>query len=249
MARLCNGDDVERVVQTTVPAAVRSVSSSSSGGSLYRRSSIGRSKGRLRWEPADVAHFTKNSRRDDRADATDVHKRRVRLTSEVSNLSLQGLALGIQCDESFDTAAAEVGAAGLITLDERLGREKGTPAGEHPTEGALIAGVGDGHIRMKPIGDPGALVEELVSVVDQELETLRDPGLTYRGQIRFAQHDPSDRQRITRIRLSASTEPLGLASRSPRLYLRHEVAGCLQTVGESAPRCSQKCRKSRQPAA
>jgi hypothetical protein len=205
VARLCDGDDVECVVQTTIPAAVQSVSFSSPGRSRNRRGPVGRRKSGLRWEPTHVAHFTKYSRSDDRADATDVHKCRFRLTYEVSNLPLQGLAFGIQCKEPFDTATAEVGAAGLIAYYERQGREKCTPAGEHAPERALIPGVGDRHVGVKAIGDPGALVEELVSVVHQELEILRDAGLTYRGQIRFAQHDPSDRQRVTRIRLSAST--------------------------------------------
>jgi hypothetical protein len=205
VARLCEGDNVQRVVQTTIPTAVQSVSFSSAGGSRYRRSSIGRSKSRLRWEPAHVTHFTKYSRGDDRADAADVHKRRVRLTYEVCNLPLQGFAFGIQCEESLDTATAEFSSAGLIGLDERLGREKGTPTGEHSAERALIPGIGNGHVGVKPIGDPGAFVEELVSVVHQELEILSHAGLAYRRQVRFAQNNPSDRQRVTRIRLSAST--------------------------------------------
>jgi hypothetical protein len=231
--RLCDSDDVQRVVEASIATAVQSVSFSSAGGSCNRRSAVGRSKSRLGRKAAYVTDFTEYSGRDDRANPTNFHQRGIRLTYKESDLSLQGLAFGIQCEKSFDPASAEIGSAALIIVDQRLRGQKGTSAGEHSTECALIARVGDGQVSMKTISDPGALVEELVSVVDQELEILRNACLAYWWQVWFAEHDSSDRQRVTWIRLAARAQPLCLSSRKAWLYLSHRVAGCFQTVGQS----------------
>jgi hypothetical protein len=76
---------------------------------------------------------------------------------------------------------------------EELGRlDQDAAADQRSADGRLVAGIGDGRVRVEPVGDSGPLGVQLVAVVDEELEE--------RWQPLFTLDHPSDGDRVAAVK-------------------------------------------------
>jgi hypothetical protein len=74
-------------------------------------------------------------------------------------------------------------------------------------QAGLVAGLELFQVGVEAVGEPGALGQQLASVVDQRAQRLQRPVAADGGQVGIAQGDPGDQQRVDRVGLGLAAAP------------------------------------------
>ena len=110
-------------------------------------------------------------------------------------------------------------------LQERQPRLQMCRLGQ-PGQFALVAGTKPAQVGVNPVGQRGALIDELLPVVHQHPKLGRQPvHRPHRRQRRLPGGDPGDRHRIDRVGLALPGPGLPLPGGHQRRHLHHGRAG------------------------
>lgn len=78
---------------------------------------------------------------------------------------------------------------------------------------------------MQPVAGAGRLGHQVLARLDQQLQLASHVGATHRRQVRLAQRDAGDGQRVARVALARTAGADPLAAGEVRRHLAHRLTG------------------------
>jgi hypothetical protein len=181
------------------------------GGCVERSGAVAGSEHRWGREPAGVTDLTEDSGGDDGADPDDRCQRGASGLDEGPELETDLAEFAVDFLEAGDALTAQVSSDAAIGTEQLADAKERSVAVERPSDGALVAGVGDGEVGVEPLQirvrrDPPSRVRQLSVETVQFGDELN--GLAV----------PLDRRAI--LRLNAGPRGVGRRSRHRAHYCR-----------------------------
>jgi hypothetical protein len=222
VAQLHQGRHIQRPVELSVAAPVEAHALHLAGAGRDGCHAGQRCERIVAAEAADVTHLAQQLGRDQGADAGDLEQW---MTGHLlADPGLEPTCLGAQP------------AQGAQPLSGQLGLDTGAasqPAGQggqraRPDQRAAAARQQHQQVGVQPVAGAGRLGHQVLARLDQQLQLASRVGATHRRQVRLAQHDARDGQRVAWVALARTAGADPLAAGQVRRHLPHRLTGVEQ---------------------
>lgn len=147
------------------------------------------------------------------------------------DLNLERTDLAAQRQQACQPLTGEAGLE-LGTAGECAASPGQLPDAHQPDGMLLVAGRQHQEVGVESIANPRRLADEVVTGLDQHLQLAAGVVNAHRRQIRLAQGDARDGQRVARIALAGAAGVDPLAARQLRRHLTHCQPARQQAAGE-----------------